>query len=151
MAMERHPIRFDQVLTYQVEQRKEDWQEPFSRLESYILEQGVYQNGPAFFAFEPSAENPSTGLFTYYLPVNAPVEPDQGSGFGYVEHFHSGDALTMRQAEQEPDFDAAFKKVQDHAAREGIVIGDRYYCVLLRLYDDVIINLVVPLEGGRPE
>ncbi len=149
MAMERRPLVFDRVLTYQTEQQKADWQEPIGALETILLDKGVYQNGPIFFTFD-GKEGAETGTFTYYLPVSEPMAIED-SGFGYMERFHSGDALVMRQAEQEPDFDAAFGKVRMHAEKEGIVLGQNYYCVLIDVYGDIIIDLAVPVEGGRPE
>lgn len=151
MAIERRPLVFDHVLTYQTEQRKADWQDPLGMLESFVLDKGVYKNGPAFFTFVPGSEDKSSGTFTYYQPINGPLDTGGDNGFGYEARFHSGDALVMRQAEQEADFDAAYVKVQDVAAQEGLVLGETYYCVLLDVYGDIMIDLVVPLEGGRPE
>ncbi|WP_213422110.1 DUF5085 family protein [Bhargavaea massiliensis] len=150
MAMERRPLVFDRVLTYQTEQRKADWQEPISALETLLLDKGVYQNGPIFFTFQ-GEEGAESGTFTYYLPVSEQMTIEEDNGFGYMERFHSGDALVMRQAEQEADFDAAFAKVQAYAEQEGIVLGNTYYCVLIDVYGDIIIDLAVPVEGGRPE
>src|SRR5690606_40043188 len=59
MAIERRPLVFDHVLTYRTEQRKTDWQEPLGLLESFVLDKGVYKNGPAFFTFVPEPEDES--------------------------------------------------------------------------------------------
>ena len=61
MAIERRPLVFDHVLTYRTEQRKTDWQEPLGLLESFVLDKGVYKNGPAFFTFVQEPEEESAG------------------------------------------------------------------------------------------
>ncbi|TQR21296.1 DUF5085 family protein [Psychrobacillus vulpis] len=147
MGIELCSLVFDNVLTYKVEQKKEDWQEGIYALEDFTLNKDVYKNGPLFFSFVQSSRDYKSGSFTYYLPISSPVTLLDETDFSYLDTLVLERALLLRQADQEMDFYSAFEKVKSYANTNQIELDDTYYCVLLEVYGDYIIDLYVPIKG----
>ena len=51
MGIGMYSLVFDNVLTYEVEQKKEDWQNGVYEIEEFMLNKDVYKNGPVLFSF----------------------------------------------------------------------------------------------------
>jgi len=146
MPIEKRSIQFDNLLVYETTQLRTDWQQGIFLMEDLILAEGIYQNGPIFFSVSPLRGEDKFGHFTYYLPINHPVRLENEPDFRYEENFYVEEALTLRQADQELDFYAAYDKVKDYAAEQGIFLEETFYCVLLKVFDDIIVDLYVPRE-----
>jgi len=113
-------------------------------MKDFPLAEGVYQNGPVFFSVQPEVGEDKFGSFTYYLPINEEVKLSSNDNFTYLEHFELEDALVLRQADQETDFQTAYEKLKGYAEKENIPLEDTFYVVMLEVYDDYIIDLYVP-------
>lgn len=147
MGIELCSLIFDNVLTYKVEQKKEDWQEGIFVLEDFTLNKDVYRNGPIFFSFESNLGDDKSGRFTYYLPISSPVVLSDETEFSYVERLELERALLLRQADQENGFYHAYDKIKSYAIANQIELDETYYCVLLEVYGEYIIDLYVPVKG----
>ncbi|MFG6495750.1 DUF5085 family protein [Fictibacillus sp. UD] len=143
--MEVSSLQFDSVLVYRKHDLKENWQEGLHDLEEIELNQEVYKNGPVFFSCTDDAYDRDKGAFTYYLPINQPVGVREDAEIQYLEQVQIDKALTLRQADQETNFSAAYEKVKKYAERENIALSDTYYCVMLDVYGEIMIDLYVPL------
>ncbi|KQU63701.1 hypothetical protein FZC83_10020 [Rossellomorea marisflavi] len=141
MAIEKKSLQFDHVLVYKMEGKMEDWQEGFAVMEEAELEQVVYRNGPVIFTYEAKGDS---GTFTYYMPVNDEVELAEDSDIQYDRRLDLKDALVLRQAQEIQDFSTAFEQVKTYGEVNGIPLTDQFYCVLLEVYGDIIIDLYVP-------
>ncbi|WP_163581067.1 DUF5085 family protein [Gracilibacillus saliphilus] len=151
MNIEKRSLLFENVITYQTTQLRKDWQEGFHKMEDVILAEGIYQSGPTFFSVEPEQGENKFGHFTYYLPINNPVKFTEETEFGFQERFNLREALVLRQADEEKDFHAAFERIQQYAKENDIAITDTFYCVLLEVFDDYMIDLYVPLKDQGEE
>lgn len=151
MGIEVRPLIFDNLLIYETTQLKEDWQEQYFMMEDFPLTKEIYKNGPIFFSVAPVENEEKFGQFTYYMPINVPVRLEDDKEFRCQNHFEIEEALCLRQADQELDFYAAYQKVKDYALVHKIELDDTFYCVLLDVYDELIIDLYVPIKewGGR--
>ncbi|MFJ7970338.1 DUF5085 family protein [Psychrobacillus sp. NPDC096389] len=147
MGIEMCSLVFENVLTYEVEQKKADWQESIYMLEDFTLNKDVYRNGPLCFSFEQSPTDEKSGRFTYYLPISSPVVLSNEEDFSFQDILVLERALILRQADQEMDFYAAYEKIKSYASARGIKLAETYYCVLLEVYGDYIIDLYVPVVG----
>lgn len=147
MGIEMCSLVFENVLTYEVEQKKADWQESIYMLEDFTLNKDVYRNGPLCFSFEQSPTDEKSGRFTYYLPISSPVVLSNEEDFSFQDILVLERALILRQADQEMDFYAAYEKIKSYANARGIKLAEIYYCVLLEVYGDYIIDLYVPVVG----
>lgn len=147
MGIEIRPLIFNNLLVYKTSQLKEDWQESYYMMEDFTLAMDLYKNGPIFFSVTPVKNEEHFGHFTYYLPISAPVNLSGEKEFSYQKDFRLSKALCLRQADQELDFYTAHQKVIDYARHHNIDIADNYYCVLLEVYDEIIIDLYVPIKG----
>ncbi|MEW4306158.1 hypothetical protein [Rossellomorea marisflavi] len=141
MAIETKSLQFDHVLVYKMEGKLEDWQEGFAIMEEAELEQIVYRNGPVIFTYEAEGDS---GTFTYYMPVNDEVELAEDSDIQYERRLDLKDALVLRQAQEIQDFSTAFEQVKTYGEVNGIPLTNQFYCVLLEVYGDIIIDLYVP-------
>ncbi|NCG67879.1 hypothetical protein GWJ21_07915 [Bacillus coagulans] len=146
MKIEKRPLLFDNVLVYETTQLKEDWTESYLMMEGLPLLENVYQNGPVFFSVAPVEGEEKFGHFTFYLPINLPVQTNNEKPVHFQERFELNNALCLRQADEELDFYAAYEKVKKYAEKENIKLKDIYYIVLLEVFDDVLIDLYVPIE-----
>lgn len=141
-------LQFDNCLRYETRQKKEDWLIPFNKLEDFIVSQDIYKNGPIFFSVNSNHEDD----FTYYLPINAPFELPQETGFSFQDSFRLEKALFLRQAVGVMDVTATVQKLKDYADSNKIELEDTYFFVVHEFYDDYIIDLFCPiLEAGGKE
>ncbi|PLR95919.1 hypothetical protein [Bacillus sp. T33-2] len=147
--MEVRSLQFDCLFVYRRHGLKEKWQEGLYYLEDLELNQEVYKNGPVFFSFKSDQNDPERGEFTYYLPINGPVVVKEDADFEYVDSLHIEKALVLRQADQEANFTAAHEKMRIFASKEGIPLDQTYYCVMLDVYGEIIIDLYIPMLERR--
>lgn len=63
-----------------------------------------------------------------------------------MDKLYIEEALVLRQVDQEVDFHVAYRKVKDHAHHHNISLENTFYCVLLEVYDEYIIDLYVPVK-----
>ncbi len=146
MGIEVHSLVFDNVLIHQTTQLKDDWQEALFMMESFTLNEDIYKNGPVFFSVTPDQFDDKTGHFTYYLPISGTVRLAKESDFRFFESFRLKKALVLRQADEEMDFTTAYQKLKEYAALNKIPLEDTYYCILLEVYGDYIVDLYVPIK-----
>ncbi|WP_249872494.1 hypothetical protein [Oceanobacillus saliphilus] len=151
MNIEVRSLQFDNLLVYETRQLRKDWQEGIFLMEDFTLANDIYKNGPIFFSVAPEQNEEKFGHFTYYLPINEPVKLDDETHYQFHENFYVREALVMRQADQEVDFHAAYQKIKDYAAKVNIPIEDTFYCVLLEVYGDFIIDLYIPIQNRSNE
>jgi len=151
MGIGMYSLVLDNVLTYEVEQKKDDWQNGVYEMENFTLNKDVYKNGPVIFSCKQHTTDKNAGLFTYYLPISSSVVLSDESVFTFKETFVLEKALLLRQADQEIDFYAAYEKVISYANSNKIEVEDTYYCVLLEVYGEYMIDLYVPLKEQGDE
>ncbi|MDL4841961.1 hypothetical protein [Aquibacillus rhizosphaerae] len=147
MDIKRGSLYFDHLMTYSMKGKKEEWQEGFAILEELELEQRVYKNGPVFFTFK-AHDTGDKGEFTYYRPINEKVEMAGDSDIQYKEKVDVRDALLLRQAEHYQDFNQAYDSIKNYATESEVDVEDSFYCVLLEVYGDIILDLYVPVLGS---
>lgn len=141
-------LQFDNCLRYETRQKKEDWLIPFNKLEDFIVSQDIYKDGPIFFSVNSNQEDD----FTYYLPINAPVQLPEETDFSFQDSFKLEKALFLRQAVGVMDVNVAVQKLKDYADFNEIELEDTYFFVAHELYEDYIIDLFCPiLEAGGKE
>lgn len=147
MVIETRALAFDNLLIYKKRQLRSEWQEGIAIMEDFILTEGFYKNGPVFFSVEPVENEPSFGLFTYYLPINESVRLSDETVFQFQRKLHIPEALVLRQANEAADFYEAHEHIKQFAAQNDFEIDDTFYCVLLEVFDDFIIDLYVPIKS----
>ncbi|WP_096186927.1 hypothetical protein [Evansella halocellulosilytica] len=147
MTIEKRPLQFDNLLVYEKTQLRTDWQEGFFMMEDLLLTEGIYKTGPVFFSVAPTEGEKSFGHFTYYLPINEAVRLENEPDFRFEGTVQVENALVLRQANKEVDFHAAYERVREYASEQGILLEDTFYCVLLEVYGDMMIDLYVPIQG----
>lgn len=151
MKIENRSLIFDNLLVYETRQLREDWQEGFFLMEDFTLLEGIYKNGPVFFSVAPEKNEDKFGYFTYYLPISEPVRLADETDFRFSEKLYIEDALVLRQADEAVDFHVAYQKVKDFATENAIPLEDTFYCVLLEVYGEFIIDLYVPIKVRSDE
>lgn len=151
VGIEMCSLVLENVLTFEIEQKKAEWQDGIFMLEDFTLIKDVYKNGPLAFSFEQSPENEKSGRFTYYQPISSPVVLSDETDFSFQEALILERALLLRQADQEMDFYAAYEKIKSYARAHQIELDDKYYCVLLDVYGEYIIDLYVPIKRQGDE
>ncbi|MBS2967606.1 DUF5085 family protein [Metabacillus sp. KIGAM252] len=144
--MEKKPLIFDHLITYVISQPKNNWQEGNFVMETLLLSHDIYRNGPIFFTYNEAVRNAETGNFTYFMPINDSITFEKNGDFQYMDTFTVDNALVLRQAQEEPDFYAAYQKVKDYATENEIQLTETYYCVLLEVYGEYMIDLYVPIK-----
>ncbi|MFF2753562.1 hypothetical protein ACFVR1_07345 [Psychrobacillus sp. NPDC058041] len=149
MGIDMCSLVFNNVLTYEVVQKKEDWQEGITIMEDTIVNKDVYKNGPLFFSFSPNSAEGKTGKFTYYLPINSTLHLTEESNFSFQDSLILERALLLRQ--QDIDFYSAYETFENYANFHQIELDKKYYCVLLEVYDDYIADFYVPIKEQGDE
>lgn len=148
MNIETKQLYFSNVLVYKNTMLREDWQEGVVVMENFTLNEEIYRNGPVFFSVKTVKNEPKFGQFEYFLPINEWVEIEEHPNFRFEPEFEVGEAFVLRQASEEIDFQTAYSKIKDYADSEDIELEDTYYCFLLEVYEDIIIDVYVPKKRG---
>lgn len=151
MGIELCALMFENLLVFNAEGNKENWQEGIYHLEDIALTKDVYRNGPLFFSFKRVKDNDSFGKFTYYLPINSQVEVAEDANFSFQKHFKVDRALLLRQADEKLNINTAFDEIKSYSNLNNIEIEDYYYCILLNVYGEYIVDLYVPLKSQGDE
>lgn len=146
MGIKMKPLQFDNLIVYKTNQHKSKWDEGVFAIEDFPLNREIYKSGPVFFSFSPEASGSEEGVFTYYLPINDSVNLNDETGFTFQNRFAVENALVLRQADEETNFTEAYQKIKDYADSNSIMIENTYYCVLLDVYGEYIIDLYVPIK-----
>ncbi|WP_042221351.1 DUF5085 family protein [Oceanobacillus manasiensis] len=147
MKVETRAVQFDHLLVYKTTQLRENWQDGLNVLEDVSLVEGIYQNGPIFFSVNPAAGEKKFGQFTYYMPINGAVKLENEPDFHFERDFYVEEALVMRQADLALDFYAAKEKIEVYAKQNKIQLNETFYCVLLEVYGDIVIDLYIPVRN----
>nr|WP_146139667.1 hypothetical protein [Lysinibacillus timonensis] len=63
-----------------------------------------------------------------------------------MDTFRLERSILLRQAQEEADFSAAYKKIKDYAKAQNLLTEDSFVCVLLEVYGEYMIDLYVPLK-----
>ncbi|WP_424475012.1 DUF5085 family protein [Oceanobacillus kimchii] len=148
MAIEKSQIHFTNLLVYEKVMLRSNWQDGVAVMEDFTLNEDIYRNGPIFFSVESIENEPKFGKFTYFLPINEEVTLSEHPNFRFVKEFVVDDALLLRQATEEVDFHTAYEKIRTFAVSENIKLNDTFYCFILEVYEDIIIDVHVPLKQG---
>lgn len=146
MKFEIRSLKFNKLLVYETKQLRTDWQEGIFLMEDFTLTADIYKNGPVFFSVQSEENEDKFGHFTYYLPINETVSLDDETHFRFIEDLCIDEALVLRQADQEVDFYSAYRKVKEYAIDNRIELEDKFYCVLIEVYGDIIIDIYVPIK-----
>lgn len=149
MEIEVRSLMFDNLLVYEVTQPKEEWHEAFLMMEDFPLNVDVYKNGPIFFSVVMDPNDETIGHYTYYLPINESVALADEKSFRYLERFHLDEALVSRQVDGKLNFSTTNQKMNEYAKKNKIELEDIYYCVILEVYDEYIIDLFMPVKGSE--
>lgn len=149
MNIQTKALKLNNLIIYQTRQLRTDWFEGIFIMEDFLLTEGIYKNGPILFSVEPEYNEEKFGNFTYYLPINEAVKLKETIEFSFIDELYVEEALLLRQAEEEVDFQSAFQKMKDYAVEYEIPIDDTFYCVLLEVYGEYMIDLYVPLVKGE--
>ena len=74
MGIGMYSLVLDNVLTYEVEQKKEEWQNGVYEMKSFTLNEDVYKNGPVVFSFDYMKQHSmiqKTPVFVQYKKTNS--------------------------------------------------------------------------------
>jgi hypothetical protein len=149
MGIEMCSLVFNNVLSYDVVQKMEDWQEGITMMEDTIVNKDVYKNGPLFFSFSQNPTEGKTERFTYYMPINSTVLLPEESNFSFQDSLILERALLLRQ--QDIDFYSASETLKNYANGHQIELDKTYYCVLLEVYGEYIADFYVPIKAQGDE
>lgn len=151
MGIELCALMFENLLVYQTEAEKENWQDGIYYLEDLALSKDVYRNGPLFFSYKEKGDSISLAEITYYLPISSPVEVSEDSDFTFQKEFKLDRALLLRQADEKLDIKVAFTEIKSFSNENKMEIEDYFYCVLLNVYGEYIVDLYAPLKSQGDE
>ncbi|KRN87409.1 DUF5085 family protein [Carnobacterium maltaromaticum] len=132
------------LIKYEAEMLKKDWQKGFDRLNRITFDNGLYQNGPLFFSINDD-ESSDTANFVFYLPVCWKAELEENPTFSYQKKVAFEDTLSIRQAESLAGFPEAIQLLKETAEKEQVEISNDYYCVFTEVYGEMMIDVHVPI------
>lgn len=151
MGIELCALMFENLLVYKTEGKKESWQEGAYYLEDIALSKDAYRNGPLFFSYKEKMDDRTIAEFTYYLPISSPVEVSDDSDFTFQKDFKLDRALLLRQADEKLDINIAFEEVKAFSKENNLEIEDFFYCILLNVYGEYIVDLYAPVKSQGDE
>lgn len=151
MGIELCALMFENLLVYQAEGEKDNWQEGIYYLEDIALSKDVYRNGPLFFSYKEKVDNSGLIEFTYYLPISSQVEVTEDSDFTFQKDFKLDRALLLRQADEMLNINVAFDEIKSFSNENNMEIENYFYCVLLNVYGEYIVDLYAPLKSQGDE
>lgn len=112
--------------------------------ETILFEKGVYKNGPTVVETTLSTfSEPGEAPFTVYIPINIPLEEENG--------FHFLDEYDIEGLSEITAFDenmmSTLDKMKEELKEQDLKLdGDRLFIIILPVFGRLFVELVLPVK-----
>ncbi|QCJ44245.1 DUF5085 family protein [Bacillus sp. S3] len=148
MNIKRKPVVFHNVIRAAATCKSEEWFASAVELRNAVIKSGLYGTGPIIYQF--AGYDPKTDMadYTFYLPVNAPIQLTENAKFQFFPEWKFSDGLVLRHADLEEDLEESYEVLRACADEFRLELQEPFYHIYLDVYGGGIIDIYAPISGG---
>ncbi|KAA0548509.1 DUF5085 domain-containing protein [Bacillus sp. BGMRC 2118] len=148
MKIKRCPIIFHNVISHKAVCRVDEWHLTARRLRNAIIQNGLYATGPIIYKVSNLNEETLEAEYTFYVPMNAPVEMKENELYTFEKTLQFEDGLLFRHADLDDDLGESYALLRDCAKEMDYTLENSFYNIYLDVYGDGVIDIFAPITKG---
>ena len=148
--MKRTSLVFHNVL--QAKNRKckaDEWDLYARELRNAVIRNELYATGPVFYQVSNFNEDTMEGDYSFYVPVNVPINMPENDQYHFFETFEYKDGLLYRFTDFDEDIEVAYEFMKAAAEELNLTLKEPFYNIYLDVYGEGIIDIYAPIIGGE--
>lgn len=149
MHIKRAPLNFHNVLSAKTRCDQNEWRTAARDLRNAIIRNGLYATGPVIYQVSNLDEAGNTADFTFYIPVNTPLEMPETDKYSFRETLHFDDGLVFRHADWDEDTSESVEIIKAVAEEYQFTLAEPFYYIYLDVYGGSIIDIYAPIIAGE--
>ncbi|WP_226642930.1 DUF5085 family protein [Mesobacillus subterraneus] len=149
MRIKRCPIVFNNVISTKSICKENEWPSIAKELRNAVILNGLYGTGPIIYQVEKVNDTIEEAEYTFYLPVNEPIQMSENDKYTFYETFRIEDGLTFRHADLDENIEDAYELLRMAAKDNQLELTDPFYNIYLDVYGEGIIDIFAPIKKRR--
>ncbi|WP_338470832.1 DUF5085 family protein [Niallia sp. XMNu-256] len=148
MTIKRTSLVFHNVIqTKNTSCKVDEWPLIARDLRNHVIKNGLYATGPVFYQVSHFNKEQHEAEYTFYVPVNAPVNIPENSQYQFTELLQYKDGLLFRLTDMEADIEIAYEFLKAAAQDLNLTLQEPFYNIYLDVYGEGIIDIFAPILG----
>lgn len=148
MKIKRCPIIFHNVISHTTVCRVDEWHLAARNFRNAIIQNGLYSTGPIIYKVSHLNEETLEAEYTFYVPMNAPVDMVENEYYSFQETLSFEDGLLLRHADLDDNIGESYEIIKECAKENSYKLDDSFYNIYLDVYGDGIIDIFAPIVKG---
>lgn len=145
MNIKRVPLVFHNVLSAKTRCHINDWYNGARDLRNMVIKNGLYATGPVIYQVREIDANLDEMEYTFYLPVNAPLELVENDTYSFSEVWSFEDGFVLRHADLDDEIDESYEILRECAKEFQIELQEPFFNIYLDVYGEGIIDIFAPI------
>ncbi|MEK4061907.1 MULTISPECIES: DUF5085 family protein [Paenibacillus] len=145
MKIKRAPIIFHNVISCTKTCKIEEWHQLARELRNSVVSSGLYGTGPIIYRVSNLNLDVGEADYSFYIPVNAPVEMEGNEDYHFTETLNFTDGLLLRHADLDEDIEESYAVLRSCAESYQLTLEEPFYNIYLDVYGDGIIDIFAPV------
>ncbi|MBA4535592.1 DUF5085 family protein [Bacillus aquiflavi] len=146
MKIKRCPIEFHHVIsTTPTRCKTDEWYMVARDFRNAIIKNGLYSTGPIIYQVANFEKSTNEADYTFYIPVNTPLEMEENDKFRFYESWRFNDGLAFRHADLDDDIEDSYELLRASAEAFNFELAEPFYNIYLDVYGDGIIDIYAPI------
>lgn len=105
----------------------------------------MYGTGPVIYQVSQFNETVLEAEYTFYIPVNAPVNFNEDSPYRFMESLSFTDGLVLRHADLDESVEESYQILLACAEDSQFALKEPFFNIYLDVYGDGIIDIYAPI------
>ena len=135
-------IHMEHLMTDQVQIQADELLELFVHTELLPYTDGIYKDGPTIFEMTPTQFNEEKQDVGVYIPVISEAEPTSQLDYQASLDIEGISKRVLFDGSLDETIEEMKAYIRDH----GWELQDKLYLVLIPVYDDLFVDLIIPVE-----
>lgn len=126
MKIKRTPIIFHNVISCTKTCKIEEWHQLAKELRNSIVSSGLYGTGPIIYQVSGLNLDVGEADYSFYIPVNAPVEMEKNEDYHFTETLKFTDGLLLRHADLDEDIEESYAVLRSCAESYQLTLEEPF-------------------------
>ena len=145
MRIKRYPLAFNNVISVKTKCKLNEWDGFATEFRNKIIKSGLYATGPIIYTYNSFNNIEDDIEFTFYLPVNEPINMVKNDKFNFYKSWGFQDGLVLRHADLDEDIEDGYKLLRSCAEANKFELEEPFYNIYLDVYGGGIIDIFAPI------
>lgn len=149
MKIKRGPITFNNVISASTQCNIQEWYHAARDIRNAVIKNGLYGTGPVIYQTSEYDAATNEAIFTFYLPVNMPVQMPDNEKYRFIDQLKFDDGLVLRHADLDESTADSYELLRVCAQTQQLVLQEPFYNIFLDVYGGGIIDIYAPIVKER--